>query len=248
MSDWLEPLSDALDQATHPVTFFFRDDDVGWEHERLYRLLDLFKSYEIPIDLAMIPEALSPRLVAELRRRIQRGRERVGLHQHGLGHVNHEPSGRKCEFGASRSLEQQDEDLKLGKHLLESLFGGLIDPIFTPPWNRCTQITVECLAVQSFRVLSRDLGAAPLELNGMSELPVALDWARYWRDPKTGNQELGRLISAQAMNAGPVGVMLHHGMMEAEQELVHLGQLLDLLSTHRNAHCALMRDIAVNLK
>jgi hypothetical protein len=243
MSDWLEPLRNVLDQAAHPVTFFFRDDDVGWEHERLYRLLDLFKSYEAPIDLAVIPEAPGARLVAALHSRFLGERARVGLHQHGLGHVNHEPTGRKCEFGVSRSREQQGEDLRLGKHLLASFFGVLIDPIFTPPWNRCTQVSVECLAAQGFRVLSRDMGAAPLELNGVSELPVAVDWARYWRDPKTGNQELGQCISAQAMNSEPVGVMLHHAVME-EEEWVHLSQLLDLLSEHPKAHCSLMREVA----
>ena len=54
MDAWLYPLRQVLDQATEPVAFFFRDDDVGWESSRLYRLLDVFAELAVPIDLAVI--------------------------------------------------------------------------------------------------------------------------------------------------------------------------------------------------
>ena len=41
----------------------------------------------------------------------------------------------------------------------------------------------------------------------------------------------------------PIGIMLHHELMHAaEREL--LDELLLLLSTHRQAHCKLMAEIA----
>jgi len=57
---WLEPLRQVVERATVPVDFFFRIDDVGWEDDRLFPLLDLFEQRAVPIDLAVIPQALTP--------------------------------------------------------------------------------------------------------------------------------------------------------------------------------------------
>ena len=50
-----------------------------------------------------------------------------------------------------------------------------IPPIFTPPWNRCTQATGLCLLELGFQALVRDAGAARLELAGLQELEVSVD-------------------------------------------------------------------------
>jgi hypothetical protein len=36
---WLDPLRVALDEASGPVDFFVRDDDAGWDDERLFAML-----------------------------------------------------------------------------------------------------------------------------------------------------------------------------------------------------------------
>ena len=100
---WLDPVRRALDEG--PSTVFFRDDDAGWGDERLWALLDLFDRRALPVDLAVIPAELHPTLTAELTVRARAGR--VHLHQHGFAHVNHEPTGRKCEFGPARPYEAQ---------------------------------------------------------------------------------------------------------------------------------------------
>jgi hypothetical protein len=46
----------------------------------------------------------------------------IELDQHGWQHTNHETTGRKCEFGPSRSYEQQYADIAQGKALLEAAF------------------------------------------------------------------------------------------------------------------------------
>ena len=45
------------------------------------------------------------------------------MHQHGYAHVNHEPEGRKCQFGASRSAAEQSDDIAAGRELLGSQAG-----------------------------------------------------------------------------------------------------------------------------
>lgn len=119
MSGWLEPLRRALDAADRPVTFFFfRDDDVGWADDRLWLLLDRFASFALPVDLAVIPAALAPEPARLLRSRIAGSGGLIAAHQHGHTHANHEPAGRKHEFGPARTAEQQRRDLALGFRVL----------------------------------------------------------------------------------------------------------------------------------
>src|SRR3954451_22796727 len=138
---WLDPVTAALDAAPAPVPVFFRDDDAGWADARLFDLLDRFAACSLPVDLAVIPMELDAALAEELA-----ARPRVGLHQHGLAHVNHEREGRKHEFGPSRDAAAQRADIAAGRARLTDLLGDRVDPIFTPPWNRCTAATGDCLA------------------------------------------------------------------------------------------------------
>src|SRR5688572_9160680 len=153
MVRWLDPVTEALDAAPAAVEVFFRDDDAGWSDDRLRVLLDRFTAHGLPLDLAVIPKALRASLTRELR---ARAGDRLALHQHGLAHANHEPEGRKFEFGPSRSRDTQRADIEAGRELLLERLGELVQPIFTPPWSRCTAVTGECLAELGFTVLSRE--------------------------------------------------------------------------------------------
>lgn len=242
MSTWLEPLREVLAQGRRPVRFFFRDDDAGWCGERLRMLLDQFAALAVPLDLAIIPDAMDMPLAVDLVHRAERSAGCLGLHQHGYSHVNHEASGRKCEFGPSRTREQQFEDLERGKQILQEHLGAWFDPIFTPPWNRCTDATVACLKDLGFRALSRDLAAAPLVSATVSEVPVSINWARYYKDGvDTAAQRLGIDLARQATEAGVVGIMLHHEVMDAGERAT-LAELLELLRQDNRAHCIRMRD------
>src|SRR5262245_62821689 len=159
MSDWLDSIRNRLDAARHGATFFFRDDDAGWEHERLCALLDLFLRFEVPIDIAAIPTCLTTEIAADLRSAAEQMPDLVNIHQHGLSHVNHEVDGRKSEFGPSRTRAQVLHDLESGRRRLQDLIGPRLQPIFTPPWNRCTDTTVECARDLGFRIVSRDMSA-----------------------------------------------------------------------------------------
>jgi predicted glycosyltransferase len=236
-ASWLDALRRALDTASRSIPFFFRNDDVGWENARLFALLDLFNNHDIPIDLAVIPKAISQ---ITAKRLCKFGT--VSIHQHGYAHLNHEPVGRKCEFGESRSREQQLADITAGKQRLLDLFGPNTESIFTPPWNRCTAVTADCLREAGFTILSRDVTATPLSVAGLLELPVSVDWfARRKRVPLPPH-EIGELLAAAASESAPVGVMLHHAIMN-EEERGRLDELLKLLSSHSQARCVRMREL-----
>ena len=243
MTGWLDPLRQALDESDTRIDFFFRDDDVGWANDEFRTLLAGFRQHSVPLDIAAIPNALTAELADELCTLHAEAPAALGVHQHGFAHANHEDSGRKCEFGSSRSHQDQYTDIQFGKMKLEEMLGSAFDPIFTPPWNRCTAITGECLRDLGFRVLSRDATAPSLALSGLKELPISIDWFAKKNGQRLSFQSLGTLIAMTMKQRQPIGIMLHHELMHAaEREL--LGELLLLLSTHRQAHCKLMAEIA----
>ncbi len=243
MPDWLEPVQSVLDRAERPVRIFFRDDDGGWDDRRLFALLDVFAEHGTPLDVALIPTALSDQLLEGLAERFRQRRAKLGLHQHGYAHANHEPEGRKCEFGASRALTNLWHDIVKGRERLQSALGSGIDPIFTPPWNRCSQLTVDCLNRLGFKILSRNAGARPLELQQLAEMPVHIDWCRLRERQEFTWLSLGESIARNFSGPEPTGIMLHHAVMDV-LDRKRVGELLALVAGHRRAECRLIRDLA----
>ncbi len=242
MCNWLTAVSDALDRAAKPVQIFFRDDDAGWANDQLYPLLDEFAKARIPIDLAVIPEALTRRLADQLLSRWQQGKHLLGLHQHGYCHANYEAFGRKCEFGSSRSKIQQKDDIAKGQNLLRAMLGSAFDSLFTPPWNRCTQETVECLEELHFRLLSRDVTSAKFNTSTIMQAPVHVDWSRIIKTSAEPLAELGLAIASNLKANSLTGIMLHHADMNKDN-LKPLAELLAVFADHENAHGLQLKDV-----
>jgi hypothetical protein len=230
MSSWLDPLRVALERSRGngrgPVPLFVRDDDAGWDDERLFALCDLFAARSAPLDLAVIPTELDETLARQLRARARAGQ--LAVHQHGFAHRNHEVTGRKCEFGPSRPVELQRADIARGRARLDELLGELVQPFFTPPWNRCTAGTAEVLRDLGFELLSRESRAERFGVDGLPELPVHVDWMAHRKGVRVGLGELGARLAAAVEEGGPVGLMLHHAAMDGA-DLAAVGELLDLL-------------------
>ncbi len=225
MRDWLNSVADALYERTMPLRIFIRDDDAGWHDESLKRLVELCDREEATLDLAVIPTAISVGMGTWLADRIG---ARLRCHQHGYQHVSHATAGRKCEFGIERDADLQRSDLRRGWALLLQLLQGRVDEIFTPPWNRCSQPTVDALNELGFLALSRDVGAAPLRLGALQSLPVHIDWMKSRVDGQPDLHELGGLIAVGCRREPELGLMLHHAVM-TEQDFAALGELLRLL-------------------
>jgi hypothetical protein len=222
---------------------FFRDDDVGWRGDRLRELLDLFAELALPLDLAVIPAELDAQAAQELRERVGTAGRRLGVHQHGYRHANHEPPGaRRCEFGPARSREAQLCDIAAGRELLDALLGDAVEPIFTPPWNRCTAATGSCLLELGFEVLSREAKAEPLDAPGLRELPVSVDWLKRRDGARLPREAVAELAAGAVGGGGPVGVMLHHAEMDGA-ELNAAAELLAALAEHERTTCVRMRDV-----
>jgi hypothetical protein len=234
----------ALDAVRSPVRIFLRDDDAGWDAARLYALLDCTARNGVPINLAVIPQACSDELAGELCKRIDAAPGRIGVHQHGFAHANHEATGRKCEFGATRGAAEQRSDLHLGRERLRACFGTRLDTMFTPPWNRCSAYTPALLSELGYSALSRDR-TAPAQ-QALPELPVDIDWCKLQRLAQAqhadGSERIGVEL-AHCIGAGDtVGIMLHHAQMDAP-DLAFLDALLAASASHHRARWVLMREL-----
>jgi hypothetical protein len=130
---------------------------------------------------------------------------------------------------------EQFNDIRGGRERLQALLGERLDPFFTPPWNRCTQDTGEALVSLDFTLLSREHRAEPLGL--LPELPVQLDVARL------SAAELDVRFAGHVRDGGPVGVMLHHAVMEPG-DMARASELLALLARHERVVPRAMRELS----
>jgi hypothetical protein len=253
-----DALLQALDRSDEPVRLFIRDDDAGWGDDRLMALLNCTASLEVPIDLAVIPQAMTPHLAERLTQRM--AAQPLGLHQHGFRHCNHEAVDtgpghtgdstrhgvrtRKSEFGPARSAAERLDDLTLGRETLLKAFGDRLDKLFTPPWNRCTEDTPSQLTALGFAALSRDVTARPQTV--MPEFPVHTDWSRLRRQTLDADGALGARVAEDLArhvgHAPAIGLMLHHAAMD-DDECALLHALLQRWTQHPNARWVAMRDL-----
>ncbi|MGE0886330.1 MAG: polysaccharide deacetylase family protein [Blastocatellales bacterium] len=231
-SEWFETLRSSLEQmetAGRSVKVFVRDDDVDEAEASLHQLLNRFLELEIPINLEIIPGLLTGSAIATLKRHRQLRPDLFELNQHGWLHVNHETEGRKCEFGAKRNYEQQQTDIRRGQEVLRNAFGEAFSPVFTPPWNRCTEETHRALDQLGFAAISKLQSKQPVVGYGLRELSVTLDIFRWQGGAtlKPADEIIAELVS-QLRELDMVGIMLHHKVMD-DTAFEFIRQLLDEL-------------------
>lgn len=226
-------LIQTLERLDRPTDFFIRSDDAGWGDDALASLIEIFVAADLPLDLAVIPAALTEQSGQWLASLV-RQHPKIGVHQHGYAHSNHEPAGaRKCEFGASRSSARQLADVIAGRYRLAHLLDGVdVDPIFTPPWNRCSAELAAGLHRHGFMMLSTDKMRSDAGAE-ITQLPVNIDWERARREERLAEAFCGAIET----NGGPIGIMLHHAVMDHDGRS-ELAAVLSLL--HGNPHVRIL--------
>ena len=151
--------------------------------------------------------------------------------------------GGSASSGPSRSRVDQLRDIADGRARLRSQLGARVQPIFTPPWNRCTRVTGECLVELGFTALSRESRATPLGVPGLAELPVQLDWFAHHKRIRLTRGELAERLASEIGRGGrPVGVMFHHALMD-DAELADAAALAELVAAHASARVEPMVEL-----
>lgn len=227
-----------------PGYVFFRADDVAAPGANLVRLMDLFARYRVPLCLSVVPAWLTEARWRHLKRLSQKAPSLWCWHQHGWRHVNHEPEGKKQEFGPSRPFSQIRDDLIRGRDRLQTLMGESFSPYFTPPWNRCDHHTLDLLGELDYLAVSRFQRSLPQSPDRLPDFAVNVDLhTRKEVHPLLGWEclfsELGSALSQRLC-----GVMIHHrGMNEAA--FAFLETLIQTLLKRRHLHLVHFKDLSV---
>ncbi|RJQ63422.1 MAG: polysaccharide deacetylase [Desulfobacteraceae bacterium] len=219
---------DRLDRRTE---VFFRADDIAVPGRSFTELMALFSEFETPMALALVPAWLTKARWRKLEALGCKKPELWSWHQHGWRHFNHEPAGKKSEFGPVRADADILHDLCLGRGRLKDLIGNLFFPVFTPPWNRCGPKTLRLLHELGFVAVSRGFDALPEAPAGLIELQVNVDLhTRKGKDGASDRRILFRDIDS-AIGSGRCGFMLHHQRMNGAA-FDFLKILLQVLADH----------------
>jgi len=200
-------------QPSQPIPIFFRADDIGVVSDSFAALLKLFQRSQIPLCLAVVPAWITPSRWSSMRRLCDRQSSQWCWHQHGWTHTNHEPAGKKCEFGRSRASADIEDDILRGKARLQTIIGAHVSPIFTPPWNRCCENTLHILKKVGFNAVSRYRVTRPECSPLLADFQANVD-LHTKKEPDYTSCLSG--LSGElkkAASSGRIGMMIHHQRM-----------------------------------
>lgn len=217
-NDW-SPAEQALARARDrgcPIRVWWRDDDAAADTPQLDRLLSLSRRAKAGIALAVIPH----RLEASLGKRLRREETAFAL-VHGWSHANHAPEGqKKAEFGDHRPIATMAAEVEQALQRAREKLGGILLPVFVPPWNRVSPELIQHLPRTGFTALStfNDRKAAfPLE--GLLQVNThidPIDWhgTRSLADSAFIIASLAAAIDRRVTGAAdreePIGLLTHH--------------------------------------
>jgi hypothetical protein len=163
-------------------------------------------------------------------------------HQHGWLHKNHETKGKKQEFGPERTASAQVSDLKKGQLRLQQILGNEFSPFFTPPWNRCSQETLNGLQQLGFTAISRSKNAKPPSPLHFPDIQINIDLhTRKEPEPKKRLHNLLTELTQEVSN-GTAGIMIHHQRMD-RAAFDFLALILFIIRQEPKLHSVLFQDL-----
>jgi len=237
-------LDSALEKAPPMVTVFFRADDVAVPGTRFNRLAATFTRNRMPLNLAVVPAWLTGPRWQTVRRLAKQVPGLFCWHQHGWRHVNHEPAGKKQEFGPARSRREIKTDLLRGRQRLARIMGRDFFPVFTPPWNRCDGNTLALLSTLEYLAVSRSSGSLPPSPEKLADIPVNVDLHTLReKNPDTGWNRLLADLGC-AVSGGICGVMIHHRFMN-DAAFGFLDMLLKAVAQRRRFYPVTFKELTV---
>lgn len=217
------------------ATLWWRDDDAVDDSPALRRLLEVA---QVPVALAVIPEGMRPGLPKVIDGTADN--QRISVLQHGFGHHNHEPIGRKkAELGAGRPADRVLADLRQGHDRLQAAFGARFLPVLTPPWNRIAPPVVSQLPQMGLHGLTTYLPRrVALPVPGLLQVNTHVDIIDWHNgrgflgtepslDLLIGHLRARRL--GEVDTAEPTGLLTHHLVQDAAS-WAFLARLQDWLS------------------
>lgn len=244
---WRDQLTAVLERGigNHTPSIFFRADDIGAGGRAFEKICQIFRSYNAPLGMAVVPAWLSSARKEQLFAAAPLEEPLWGWHQHGWRHVNWQRIGKKSEFGEQRPFEKQWRDIWQGRQKMQDIFGGRFTNVFTPPWNRMAHATLKILQQLDFRgvSLAGPLPRGPKTPAVLKNLRIHVDLhTRKSRDAAADFKDLLEELSSLAGKREPGGIMIHHHRMTSFA-FEFLDELLYLLKKHFGVHLLSFAEI-----
>ncbi len=215
--NWEERLERLFSENASKIpSLFFRADDIGAWGKGFHAVLRLFKHYNVPLALAVVPAWVNSKRIEKICEKIDVSDKLWNWHQHGWRHINWNKNGKKAEFCSARSRDQQWADIWKGQAKLSELFGSSLLPVFTPPWNRLNLATLEVLQQLGFQAVSMDspFPRGAKKTIRLNNFRVVLDLhTRKVKHEDYAFDELLRDFEGLLTQKGIVGIMIHHHRM-----------------------------------
>lgn len=239
----LDKLVAALDECGRrgvTADLWLRDDDAVEPTPALDTLLDLCRSFAVPVTLAVIPEMTTDKFAQHLDTS-----DIAHVAVHGWSHTNYAGSGeKKQELGTHRELSVVLDELQSGLNKLQDLHGWRLVPMLVPPWNRVDASIVTELAGLGYHALSvfgPEKNTLPPCLNTHIDV---IDWhgSRGGRDDDVLFAETAARILKTAENGGTTGILTHH-LVHDDNVWRFLRRLFEATANHPAARWRSSADI-----
>lgn len=214
--NWLDQLERLiLSRRKKKTVIFFRADDIGVPSIAFNALCRLFRHFNMPLALSVVPSWLNDARVNYLFQIASPSETLWSWHQHGWRHTNWEKDGKKSEFGPSRNESQKWQDLWKGFNKMKEILQGHFVPVFTPPWNRLSHDSLALLYKVGFKAISTDQKLTLKgELSRLKNFRIYLDLhTRKTLKYKSAFEDLMEDCRRLIMAREPAGVMIHHNRM-----------------------------------
>jgi predicted deacetylase len=213
---------------------FIRDDDV-WTLDQSFRFFfDHAMERQIPVVYAVIPGKLEKAAARFLCRAKEKTPHLLDIVQHGWMHANHSVRrGIKYEFGASRSLKEQREDISQGLKQMRAAFGKYFTPAFVPPYHGYDERTLKALDQEGFGIFAAGNRRAAVKRRFL-EIPAHVSFTDYGQGKKDIRKAVDVTASlARGIYRRPVtGLVTHHADFKTaagRKELVRFFNFIDAL-------------------
>lgn len=227
---------------------FIRNDDVWTLDKHFQFFFNAAMKQRLPIIHAVIPGKMDKGLIRFLRRAKERNPELLDIVQHGWMHTNHsEIIGKKYEFGVSRSLKNQREDIHRGQERMRLAFGNHFTPAFVPPYHGYDERTMRILNEENFQIFSAGISRSKTKKRFL-DIPAQISFSRYNQgraSVHSAQDMLGNLV--RGIGRRPIlGVVTHHtdfNTVESRRELTRFFDCVEALRNKKDWRILLFSDL-----
>jgi len=139
--------------ATNKSVFFRNDDVRDRLDSSLIDLTMLCIEHQVPIQHAVEPANVTSEVAEWLIGIKKQHPDLIEIIQHGYSHNLKNPQ-QKMEFGGKRGYQDQYDDIKKGKEIMDHTFGHLWEPIFTFPYGTFNEHTLMAINNLGYKAIS----------------------------------------------------------------------------------------------